>query len=147
MTEKVKKKIEVNKELDFLLLPRQTVLLTCLDKENNKTNIITIAWATPVSHNPLIVAVAISPRRYSHNLVKDAKEFVINIPDINQAEDSNWCGRKSGSKYDKFEQTIGRPQAIYSNSFNGEVYFSPIFVLLLGIIAIVELCIILNKSV
>lgn len=98
-------KIEISKELDFLLLPRHTVLVTVLDEPNNRTNIITLGWTTPVSHDPLIVGIAISPRRYSFGLIKEAKEFVINVPDITMAEESNWCGRKSGRRYDKFQET------------------------------------------
>lgn len=98
-------KQEISSEFDFLLLPRHTVLVTCLDKKNSRTNIITIGWSSPVSHKPLIVAVAVSPRRYSFELIKEQQEFVINIPSIKYAEDSNWCGRKSGKKYDKFSET------------------------------------------
>ncbi len=95
--------MELRDGLDFLLLPRPVVLATCRDDEKNNTNIITIGWSSPVSHRPLIVAMAISPRRYSHDLVDRTKEFVLNLPDITMAEASNWCGRKSGRRYDKFE--------------------------------------------
>jgi len=97
-------KVKVTEGFDFLLLPRPVVLLTCLDTEG-KPNIITIGWSAPVSHNPLIVAVAISPKRYSHGLIDLSREFVVNIPDIALAEMSNWCGRKSGRKFDKFAET------------------------------------------
>jgi len=97
-------KIKVTEGLDFLLLPRPVVLVTCLDEDKNP-NIITIAWATPVSHQPLIVAIAISPKRYSHDLISRNREFVVNLPGIDLAEGSNWCGRKSGRKYDKVTET------------------------------------------
>jgi len=97
-------KIKVTEGLDFLLLPRPVVLVTCLDEDKNP-NIITIAWATPVSHQPLVVAIAISPKRYSHDLISKSREFVVNLPGIDLAEGSNWCGRKSGRKYDKFAET------------------------------------------
>lgn len=97
-------KIKITEGWDFLLLPRPVVLVTCMD-DNGKPNIITIGWSTPVSHNPLIVAVAISPKRYSHDLIDRRREFVVNIPDLSLAEMSNWCGRKSGRKFDKFAET------------------------------------------
>ena len=97
-------KVKITEAWDFLLLPRQTVLVTCLD-DKGRPNIITIAWATPVSHNPLIVAIAVSPKRYSHDLIDRQREFVVNLPDISLAENTNWCGRKSGRKYDKWAET------------------------------------------
>ncbi|QGP91123.1 Flavin reductase like domain protein [Neomoorella glycerini] len=30
---------------------------------------------------------------------------MVNFPDISLAEGANWCGRKSGKKYDKFAET------------------------------------------
>jgi flavin reductase (DIM6/NTAB) family NADH-FMN oxidoreductase RutF len=90
--------------LDFIMLPRPVVLVTCLDKDD-KPNIITIGWASPVSHKPLVVAIAISPRRYSHDLIVQRGEFVVNFPDLSMGEGSNWCGRKSGRKFDKFAHT------------------------------------------
>jgi len=86
------------------MLPRPTVLATCQDKEG-VADIITLAWAGPVSHEPLVVAIAVSPKRYSHNLIAESGEFVVNFPDLSMAEMSNWCGRKSGRRYDKFEYT------------------------------------------
>lgn len=97
-------KVKVTSGFDFLLLPRPTVLVTCLDAQD-KPNIITVAWATPVSHQPLIVTIAISPKRYSHDLIDRRREFVVNLPDIGLAEMSNWCGRKSGRKFDKWTET------------------------------------------
>lgn len=97
-------RVELKDGLDFIMLPRPVVLATCLDAEK-KPNIITLGWATPVSHKPLIVAIAISPKRYSHDLIDRAREFVVNFPDMKMAEGSNWCGRKSGRRYDKFKET------------------------------------------
>lgn len=102
---KVYEKVEIADGLDVVLLPRPVVVATCVDGEGNP-NGITLAWCTPVSHNPLIVAIAISPKRYSHDLIANAGEFVVNFPGIELAEEVNWMGRKSGKKYDKFE-TMG----------------------------------------
>lgn len=98
------KRVELKDGLDFIMLPRPVVLATCLD-EDKKPDIITLGWASPVSHKPLIVAIAVSPKRYSHDLIANSKEFVVNFPDISMAEGANWCGRKSGRRYDKFAET------------------------------------------
>jgi flavin reductase (DIM6/NTAB) family NADH-FMN oxidoreductase RutF len=73
-------KVEVPLSSSYRLLhPRLTVLVSCVDKEG-KANVITLAWSMPVSINPPIVAISIAPKRYSHQLVEETKEFVINIP-------------------------------------------------------------------
>lgn len=97
-------KVPVRDGLDVILLPRPVVVATCVDAQG-KPNAITLAWCTPVSHNPLIVAIAISPKRYSHDLVAEAGEFVLNFPGIELAKEINWMGRKSGKKCDKIKET------------------------------------------
>lgn len=85
-----------------LLHPRLTVLVTCASIEG-RSNIITIAWCMPVSFNPPLVAVSISPRRYSHKLIKETKEFVINVPPAEIWRKALKCGRVSGRTVDKWK--------------------------------------------
>ena len=62
-----------------LLHPMHTVLVSCVG-ENGKPNIITLAWAMPTSINPPLVAISIAPKRHSHTLIEETKEFVVNVP-------------------------------------------------------------------
>lgn len=97
-------KVEVNKSYAYrLLYPRNTVLVSCID-EHGKANIITIAWSMPLSINPPMVAISISPKRYSYKLIKESKEFVINIPTMEILEKIVICGKVSGKEYDKFKK-------------------------------------------
>jgi flavin reductase (DIM6/NTAB) family NADH-FMN oxidoreductase RutF len=86
-----------------LLHPMHTVLVSCVGK-SGKPNIITLAWAMPTSINPPLVAVSIAPRRYSHNLIEETKEFVVNIPTIEILNGTFLCGTLSGRDHDKFEE-------------------------------------------
>ena len=98
-------KVEVSLSSSYRLLhPRLTVLVSCVDKAG-KANIITLAWSMPVSINPPIVVVSIAPKRYSHQLIEETKEFVINIPTMDIAQATLFCGRRSGRSYDKFGET------------------------------------------
>lgn len=87
-----------------LLHPKLTVMLTCADEEG-KANIITLAWAMPVSAKPPLLAVSISPKRHSYKIVKKTKEFVINIPTMKLVKETLFCGRRSGKDLDKFRET------------------------------------------
>jgi len=87
-----------------LIYPRLVVLVSCIDHATGKPNIITIAWATPLSMKPPLVGILIAPRRYSHELISNAKEFVINIPTIEILDKAIKCGRVSGRRHDKFSE-------------------------------------------
>jgi flavin reductase (DIM6/NTAB) family NADH-FMN oxidoreductase RutF len=78
-----------------------TVLVSC--QYHGPPNIITIAWQTPVSHNPPILAIAVGKTRYSHNLILEAGEFVVNVPNATQLEIIELCGSTSGREHNKFE--------------------------------------------
>jgi len=84
-----------------LVHPMHTVLVSCISKEG-KPNIITLAWAMPTSVNPPLVAVSIAPRRYSHTLIEETGEFVVNIPTMDILNAVFYCGRVSGRDHDKF---------------------------------------------
>ncbi len=97
-------KVEVDLSSAYrLLYPRQVVLVSCADK-TGKTNIITLAWSMPVSVNPPMILVGIAPRRYSHELIEETGEFVVNIPTMDIVKETLLCGRRTGREYDKFEE-------------------------------------------
>jgi len=99
-----KEKVEVPLSSSYRLLhPRLVVLVSCVDKAG-KENVITLAWSMPVSINPPIVVVSIAPKRHSHRLIEETKEFVINIPTMNIVQETLFCGRRSGRIYDKFRE-------------------------------------------
>jgi flavin reductase (DIM6/NTAB) family NADH-FMN oxidoreductase RutF len=87
-----------------LLHPMHTVLVSCVDK-TGKPNIITLAWAMPTSINPPLIAISVRPSRYSHALIEETKEFVINIPTMDIVDATLFCGRRSGKTHDKFKET------------------------------------------
>lgn len=80
-----------------------TVLVSCVG-EDEKPNIITLAWAMPTSINPPLVAISIAPKRHSHKLIEETKEFVVNIPPVKILKETLFCGRRSGRNYDKFKE-------------------------------------------
>ena len=84
--------------------PMQTVLATCTDTAG-KTNIITLAWHTPLNRTPPLYGISVAPRRHSHNLITTSKEFVLNFIPYSLAEQADYCGTHSGRTYDKLKET------------------------------------------
>ena len=84
------------------LYPLPVVLVSCGDMKNS--NIITVAWTGIINTNPAMVYISVRPERYSYNLIKENREFVINFTNEKLTYATDWCGVKSGSKYDKFKE-------------------------------------------
>ena len=82
-----------------LLAPRPVCLLTTQYK--GQVNIMTVAWVCPVSLGPPLVMVAIHPSRYTHDMLKQSEECVLNIPGRPLAEQVIRCGTLSGEDVDK----------------------------------------------
>ena len=99
-----KSKVDAGSWFYRLLHPKLVVLLTCVDNDG-KANIITLAWAMPASINPPLVVVSIAPPRYSHGLIEETGEFVLNIPTMEILNEMFFCGRRSGRNIDKFNET------------------------------------------
>ncbi len=94
---------EITSDIYHLLHPKMVFFVTSIDK-SGRPNIMTCAWATPVSEEPPIVIVCISKESYTAELVRQTKEFVINIP-IKKLLKALWtCGKTSGRDTDKFKK-------------------------------------------
>jgi len=83
-----------------LLHPKVATLIVSIDRDG-KANIMAAAWTTPLSIKPALVGVAISPKRYTHSLIQESKEFTVNIPSKNLVEKVHLCGTRSGRDADK----------------------------------------------
>ncbi len=84
------------------LYPLPVVMVSCGTME--KSNIITVAWTGILNTNPAMVYISVRPTRYSYNLIKEQGEFVINLTNKNLVKATDWCGVRSGAKYDKFKE-------------------------------------------
>jgi flavin reductase (DIM6/NTAB) family NADH-FMN oxidoreductase RutF len=87
----------------YYAFPMQSVLVTC-NNEHGKTNVITIAWHTPISKNPPLYGISVAPSRYSYELINNSKEFVINFAPYNLLDKVHFCGTHSGRNIDKIEE-------------------------------------------
>lgn len=84
------------------IYPLPAVMVSCGTME--KSNIITVAWTGILNTDPATVYISVRPTRYSYNIIKEQKEFVINLTTKELAKATDWCGVKTGAKIDKFKE-------------------------------------------
>jgi flavin reductase (DIM6/NTAB) family NADH-FMN oxidoreductase RutF len=100
--------------------PTPAGLITSVDAAG-KPNIITLGEVFNISiSRPVILGIGIRKARYSHGLISETREYVVNLPTVAIAEQVWGCGRVSGRSADKFERfgltplsaTVVRPPLI-----------------------------------
>jgi flavin reductase (DIM6/NTAB) family NADH-FMN oxidoreductase RutF len=93
----------VSSEIYHLLHPKITFFLTSIGRDGSP-NVMTCAWATPASEEPPVVVVCVSKEHYTTKLIRQTKEFVINIPTKRLLKELWTCGKTSGRDTDKFQK-------------------------------------------
>lgn len=86
-----------------MLNPVPVVMASVGDIEK-ESNIITIAWTGIINSEPPMTYISVKPQRYSHHLVKEGMEFVINLVSRDLAFAADYCGVKSGADVDKWAE-------------------------------------------
>jgi flavin reductase (DIM6/NTAB) family NADH-FMN oxidoreductase RutF len=82
--------------------PTPAALITSISPEG-RPNIITLGETFNLSlRRPTIVGVAIGKARYSHGLISQSREFVVNLPPARLLWQVDRCGTTSGRQVDKF---------------------------------------------
>lgn len=90
-----------------LLAPLPSVLISCKGKDKDgKTaeNIFTVAWTGIINTIPPKTYISVRKSRYSYDIIKNSREFVINIPSSDLAKKVDYCGIYTGKKVNKFEK-------------------------------------------
>ena len=92
-----------------LLCPLPAVMATVGTME--KPNIITVAWCGILSSDPPRAYISVRPSRYSHGLLREGGEFVINLTTEKLARATDYAGIYTGAKVDKFAKLSLTPIA------------------------------------
>ena len=81
----------------------QIILVSSAHGDRN--NIITLAWNMPLTHKPPMMAICITKKRFSYDLIKKSGEFAVNVPSLDLFKEVMYCGTHSGRDVDKFKET------------------------------------------
>ncbi|MBR4413573.1 MAG: flavin reductase family protein, partial [Lachnospiraceae bacterium] len=94
-----------------MLYPVPAVMISCQEK-GKRPNIITVAWAGTICSDPVMVSISVRKERFSHDIIKNSGEFVINLVTEELAYATDYCGVKSGKNTDKFKDMKLTPISI-----------------------------------
>ena len=87
-----------------MVYPLPAALVSCIDKKGN-SNLITIGWTGTICSDPAMLYISVRPERYSHHMLMETGEFVLNLTNEELIYATDLCGVKSGRDGDKWEMT------------------------------------------
>lgn len=86
-----------------MIYPLPAVMVSCGSNEN-EYNILTISWTGTICTDPAMCYISVRPGRFSYNIIKKNREFVINLTTKELSFATDWCGVKSGKDHNKFSE-------------------------------------------
>ena len=81
--------------------PKVAVIVTA--QAGGRANAMAAAWHTSISFKPPLYGVAISPKRFTYQLIAESKEFGVNFLPFAKAELIASVGGSKGYEIDKFQ--------------------------------------------
>jgi flavin reductase (DIM6/NTAB) family NADH-FMN oxidoreductase RutF len=85
----------------YFYYPRLVCVVGVRDEAKGTTNFAPVTWATPLSSDPPMYGVCLSPRTYTHQLVLKTGEFTVNFLPASQGSLAEALGKLSGREVDK----------------------------------------------
>lgn len=86
-----------------MLYPLPVVMISVAGVHGEK-NILTVAWAGTICTAPPMLSISVRKERYSHKLLTQTGEFVVNLTTKELVYATDYCGVKSGRDVDKFQE-------------------------------------------
>lgn len=86
-----------------MLYPLPVVMVSC-NRKGEKPNIVTVAWTGTICSDPAMVSISVRPERYSHDIIEETGEFVINLVTKDLTYATDYCGVRSGRDVYKFKE-------------------------------------------
>lgn len=86
-----------------MLYPLPAVMVSVGNQEK-ETNILTVAWTGTICSDPAMLYISVRPERYSYQMIKETKEFVVNLTTEKLARATDYCGVRSGRDVNKWKE-------------------------------------------
>lgn len=85
------------KGFDYVLYPTNVIVVTA--ESGGKSSGMVAAWWTPISLDPPLLGVSISPERFTYRLIVESGKFGVNIMDFRHVDKLPYLGDVSGRFY------------------------------------------------
>ncbi len=72
---------------------------------------LTVAWLGTICSDPAMLSISVRKERHSFPIIIREMEFTVNLTTVGMAKAVDWCGVRSGAKYDKWKETGLTPLA------------------------------------
>lgn len=72
---------------------------------------LTVAWLGTICSDPAMLSISVRKERHSFLIIMREMEFTVNLTTVWMAKAVDWCGVRSGAKYDKWKETGLTPLA------------------------------------
>lgn len=93
-----------------IIYPLPAVMVSC-GNTPEEFNIITVSWTGTINSDPPMCYISVRPGRHSYDIIKRTGEFVINLTTEKLAKATDWCGCRTGAKFDKWKEMNLTPGA------------------------------------
>ena len=87
-----------------LLHPKPAIIVISSDS-SGRVNGMAAAWITPIARSPPTIGFSIASQRYTYELIKESKEFTLNIVDADYVDQVHLLGTISGRDRDKLKES------------------------------------------
>ncbi|KFZ30984.1 flavin reductase [Pseudidiomarina salinarum] len=96
-----KQQLPVDKARRYLE-PGPIVLVS--SHHDGESDVMTLGWHSILNRSPSLVGCVISEQNYSHHLIRQSRECVINLPTTEMTKKVIGIGNTTGAKTDKFSE-------------------------------------------
>ncbi len=93
-----------------MVYPVPAALVTC-GATREEWNVLTVAWLGTICSDPAMLSISVRKERHSFPIIIREMEFTVNLTTVGMAKAVDWCGVRSGAKYDKWKETGLTPLA------------------------------------
>lgn len=87
----------------YFFYPQLVCIVGVFDHGRDSCNFAPVVWASPMSSDPPLFGICLSPKTYSYELALKAGEFTLNFLDASQAPLVQRLGKLSGHSTDKVQ--------------------------------------------
>jgi flavin reductase (DIM6/NTAB) family NADH-FMN oxidoreductase RutF len=69
------------------------------DKHRGGNEVLAIEWATPLSVKPPLFGIAVSRNKHTHDVIRAAGAFTVNVPSTDILKEMWWAGSHTGRQH------------------------------------------------